>query len=153
MPEFKDAKGRKWELTIDAPAIKRVRESHDVNLTALGDEQPWSRLDEDLVLLVDVLWTVLEQQAVGKQIDEQGFAGGLIGDGLANASLALVSAVADFFPAERRSLLLAMNRRNRTLMAAGMSRATSRIEDEKTGEKMEAKVRTAVDEAIEKAIQ
>ena len=115
MASFKDSKNRDWIVSVDVATIKVVRarlsiDNQPVDLTQIANKDGvlLDRLARDVCFLVDLLWVLCEEQAPGKNVDEIEFARGLVGDGIDSASSALIEAMIDFFPRERRELLKAM---------------------------------------------
>lgn len=112
MHKFSDTKGREWGVELNGYTIQKVHRDCDVWLTDLpnvqgGEQSLLSRLlSPPYVLLVQVLWSLCEEQAKSAQVSEQDFATGLGGDTLENASEALSATVADFFtsPGQRSAL-------------------------------------------------
>lgn len=103
MAIFTDGLDRKWDIRIDVPTIKKMRE-YDMDVTRMFDDgmKHLVRLAEDPVLLVDTLWLVCESQAKGKGIDEESFGRGLFGDSLSEALRALQEGTVDFFQNPKR---------------------------------------------------
>ncbi len=115
MASFKDGKNRDWIISVDVATIKAVRaqlsiDNQQVDLTQIANKDGvlLQRLASDVCFLVDLLWVFCKEQAKREDVDEVEFARGLIGDGIDNASSALIEAMIDFFPRERREILKAM---------------------------------------------
>lgn len=106
MSEFIDASGNAWQVRIDVSTIKRVRDKYGIDLSKVMSSQvELSRLADDVVLLVDVLFAVVSPQAESRGISEEGFAHLLLGDTIEAATNALMEGIIDFFPQSRRILL------------------------------------------------
>ena len=73
MHTFKDANGKVWTVTVDVDAIKTIKSLVGVNLCELHEGSPplVERLEGDLILLCDVLFAVLKEQADAVGIDEK----------------------------------------------------------------------------------
>lgn len=99
MKSFTDAAGRTWSLTITAWEVRVVREKTGILLTEIMDEkcQLLVELYRDPILLVDVLWPLVEEQATQQNVTLREFSTVIAGDLLAAARQALVEATIDFF--------------------------------------------------------
>ena len=125
MSHFRDALGRKWQITIDVGAIKRVRDIAKFELLSLvetppdGAESPLEKLRDDIPLLVDVLYAICEPQTkaygswwrrllgIGRGITDEEFGRGLRGDSVERGWELIIGGMAAFFPTGRRRLLAA----------------------------------------------
>lgn len=121
MASFKDALGRKWRIGIDVGTIKRVREMVDFDLLSLveKDGAAIDRLRDDVVLLVNVLYAIVEPQTaaygpwwrrllgIGRGITDEEFGRGLRGEFIEQAWELIIEALAAFFPEGRCRMLLA----------------------------------------------
>ena len=99
MHTFKDANGKVWTVTVDVDAIKTVKALVGVNLCELHEGSPplVERLEGDLILLCDVLFAVLKEQADAAGIDEKKFARLLGGQAISDAINAFWEELVDFF--------------------------------------------------------
>lgn len=103
---FTDERGREWRLAIDVPTIKRIRDELSIDLLrCLEDQTVLSRLVDDVVQLVDVLWLVCRDQAEGAGIDDVEFGRRLVGDAIDRAVTAFLAALCDFFPPAKRAVM------------------------------------------------
>lgn len=130
MQSFKDAKGRDWQIEITVNVIKKVRATLDIDLTEV-DGAVYRRLD-DPVTLVDLLWLICEEEAQGRNLTDEDFGCGLVGDPIEDATNALLDAIADFFPGRKRSLIQAMLKNAATLQDKAAAMAMAKIMDPKT---------------------
>ena len=76
MTQFVDADGRKWEIEVSVPAIKRVRQRLDgVELLDLIDPQSslMSRLFSDPCFLCDVLFVLCSPEAEKRNVTDEDF--------------------------------------------------------------------------------
>ena len=76
MTQFTDADGRKWEIEVSVPAIKRVRQRLDgVELLNLIDPQSslMSRLFSDPCFLCDVLFVLCAPEAEKRNVTDEDF--------------------------------------------------------------------------------
>lgn len=106
MHDFKDSLDRTWSITVTVDTVRRVRQLVAVDLMQVTKSDLLERLAGDPVLLVDVLFAACKPQADHLQINGESFAAGLSGDAIDAAAMALIGAIADFFPSPTRKLLL-----------------------------------------------
>lgn len=121
MAAFKDAMGRRWSIEIDVGTVKRVRELTGFELLSIveNDGAALDKLRDDIPLLVDVLYAIVEPQTkvygpwwrrllgIGQGITDEDFGRGLRGDCIERAWELIVGAMIRFFPEGRRRMLLA----------------------------------------------
>ena len=129
MARFNDAKGRQWTLVVTVGSIKRVREACGIDLADV--ETAATRLSEDPVLLVDVLWVLCKYQAEHLEVpvSETDFGESLVGDPIEDATVALQEAIASFFPAKRRLLLQRLLKKIDDVRQRGQTIAEEKLED------------------------
>lgn len=122
MTNFTDAKGRSWSLSVTVQTLRQVRARCDINLTDIillrpgerPDTSLLERLANDPILLVDVLYAILEDEAEARQVDEKMFGEAMAGDAIEAATAALLDEVIAFFPQAKRltlQRLMAVSRR------------------------------------------
>jgi hypothetical protein len=134
MRTWKDADGRTWQTAITVGAIKRVRGLVGANLAdldKLGDtgEQPLlTRLQTDIVLLVDVLYAIHQPDAAAAGIDDEGFASRLSGDALAAANDAFWAELAAFFLSLGRREIAGAIQKQQALIDAAIEAGATEIE-------------------------
>ena len=90
MPTFTDTAGRTWTVTVNVSGIKRVRDLLAVDLLDVANGDLLSRLADDPVLLVDVLYALLKPEADARGVTDEDFGRGLAGGVLDEASSALM---------------------------------------------------------------
>lgn len=73
MQVFRDVSGREWRLEIDLPAVKRVRDLSGGNLDLKSTDLA-RRAAEDAEVAVDVIWFLIQAQAVEQQVSIDDFA-------------------------------------------------------------------------------
>lgn len=105
MPQFIDFLERKWILNVNYETVKRVRDELQINLLEVVDkidpkdktsETLLQRLASDEVLLVDVVSVILTPQINERGLTASQFAEGMMGQGLENATDALIEGIANF---------------------------------------------------------
>lgn len=102
MKAFNDSTGARWEISITALSVRRVRVALNVDLlTILGGELS-QKIQHDPVLLVDVLWAICQTDAEQRKISVEQFVDRFFGDALSDATAALLDAVIEFFPKAKR---------------------------------------------------
>ena len=111
MKSFKDAKGRVWQLSVNVGTMKRVRALCDIDLykiIEIGDDgkapELLTKLAEDPILLVDVLYAICKPEADAINVSDEAFGEGMVGDAIENATNALLDELVDFFPAAKRKV-------------------------------------------------
>jgi len=118
---FTDSEGRQWGLRVDVSALRRVKSRLGINLVDVVGGETLSRLANDPVLLVDVLFVLVEPQAQSRGVDAEAFGAAITGDVLDEATAALLEALADFFPSRKaavlRRLIAASRRHEETILA------------------------------------
>lgn len=149
MSKFKDTEGREWSIALDAPTIREVREACDFDLVS-DDGKLYERLSEDPVKLIEVLWTLCKGQHAS--VEYIPFAKSMVGDAIEHATDALLEAVANFFPARKRSLLLSLAKKQRAAETAGMELAAKRLDDPNLLTSAVATMESRMDEALKPLI-
>lgn len=99
MKQFRDKTGRSWAVELTIGAVKRVKQLLDVDLLApeAGDPPLSTRMQLDIVLLVDVLFAIIKPQADAAGVSDVEFGESLEGDAVAAAFDATMEEWADFF--------------------------------------------------------
>lgn len=99
MQSYTDDQGQEWSVEINGWTLKRVRDNAGVLLTSLLEENGklYADLHADSILLADVVWPVIEEQANERSITVKQFALSFKGDVVARARDAVVEATIDFF--------------------------------------------------------
>lgn len=126
MPSFKDSNGREWMLRLDAPTIRAIRQSLDVNLASF-DGPTFARLGSDPCLLVDVLWLMCREQAQPIGVTDEQFGRSLVADSLEAGSDALLEAIVDFSPSRRAKVLKEMIRKAGQIQEQQIKRAEAEV--------------------------
>jgi len=98
MPDrkFQDREGREWRLYLDYPTATRVREQTGVDLATVTDGKT-SPIPTDPMLAIGVLWSVIEPEAVRREVTPEAFAQAMGVGALQEATIVLAEAMGDFF--------------------------------------------------------
>lgn len=121
MRTFKDANGREWCVRITTDTIRRCRAEAKVDPLGILSGDLIQRLSADVLVAVDMLTAILKPDLDKAGVTAQQFGDALMGDQLADATTALLEAIADFSPSQQKELihrLLAAGRRVQTKAAA-----------------------------------
>ncbi|RMF73574.1 MAG: hypothetical protein D6744_15460 [Planctomycetota bacterium] len=112
-----------------------------VNLLEVFDGELLARLADDPVLLVNTLYAVCRPQAEERGISDETFGELLVGDAIEAAAAALVRGIADFFPKDRRTVLMRLWAATQKTRSEAIRMATAKLDS------------PLIDEAIKKAVQ
>lgn len=99
MQRFTDSAGHEWRISINGRTLKEVRDVTGIMLTTLVDEhcQLLAELYRDPLLLADILWVLVEEQAEKAGLTVRDFAEAFGGDCVGTGRMALIEATIDFF--------------------------------------------------------
>ena len=128
MAKFMDAQGSEWILRVNVNTVRKVRNATDEDLTKVVESDTLSRLAGDSVLLGDVLWCIVADQAAERKITNEQFLERLEGDALEAATTAFVEALVDFFPRPRRDLLKRLVDAGKEVQKQAMAAATEALD-------------------------
>ena len=133
MREFKDSEGRLWRLALTCASAARIRDNVSipdgsggakpfdlVEAKSLGDSIEAIRTNP--ILRAEVLYVAMMPDIHSKQIDREGFMGGLWGDELDTARVALEAEVVSFSPGRLRAVVSSMLAKMDELEAAVSAR-------------------------------
>lgn len=104
---FKDTKGNDWNASITVGALRRVLAQTSIDLTRLLDDEKAEAVQKLLanpITIADVVYAVIEPQAVAKSIDAAAFGELLEGEALAQATDALLDSLVVFFSARQAEM-------------------------------------------------
>lgn len=135
MTTWRDAEGRSWDMRITVGTIRRVKATCGVDLTDVmpregQGETALERLAGDVVLLVDTIYCVVQPDAEKRGITDEQFAEGLRGDAIDDATTALIQGIAEFFPAKKKDLLLALVAKGEALQEAALAEVMAHLSGE-----------------------
>lgn len=151
MTKFADSKGREWILAVNVGAIKRVRAAADIDLADLT-QATMDRLADDPCLLVDVLWVLVEKDAVQRKVEQEDFGESLVGDPIEAAVNALLEAITLFFPERRRFLLQRTLAKIDSARKKGEAMALAKLDDPALEQQMTEAMRTRMEAEIKNAL-
>ncbi|MCA9072402.1 MAG: hypothetical protein KDA84_25935 [Planctomycetaceae bacterium] len=97
MAIFTDINGREWLVNITIGTMQRIKNRLAFDLLNL-DEDSLHRLNVDPMLLCDVIWMTVQEEAKEENISATAFARSLAGDVFDVCAEALVNALIEFFP-------------------------------------------------------
>jgi hypothetical protein len=101
MAKFKDKTGREWTFELTLQEVLDIKRAYDLNLAELyKPDCPAARLLTDEETLINVVWDLLK----GKDDQQLAFVRSLDGDVVEAMFLAVLEAVADFFPSRKAAL-------------------------------------------------
>lgn len=106
-----------------------MRKELSLDLVVL-DGTVFEKLESDVVLLVDTLWILCRTQARAVHgITDEVFGAGLGGDCIADATKALLDAITDFFPKDKREVVQTLVDQHRTKRELGFAKAMAMMTD------------------------
>lgn len=104
-PEFNDARGRTWRLTLTINKIRVIKATNGVDFGKIHDGKVLMELGTDGEKLAQVLWILCETQAKSINVAPEEFAELLDGDTIDKAGDAIEAAVILFTRAPMRAAL------------------------------------------------
>ena len=140
MHTFADTQGRTWTVTINVDVIRRVRSLLNINLLEAVEGRLLERLITDPVLLCDILFVVIQPEAIAKDISDEDFGRSLGGDVLDLATTALLEELVDFFPSAKRTVFRKALIKLKQLETLAIETATQRLESSELEERMKAAI-------------
>jgi len=155
--KFKDRNGREWSIDLTIGAVARVRKESGKRFdlldpsSAVDGEKLSTVLDEDLAAVYEVLWHIVEPQAVAAGVTAEQFGEAMAADCIIAAQAALFAEWLDFFRDVQRpdlatALDMLMTARTRLAKAVAAKMATIDVEATKTA--MQAKIDRTVGQSF-----
>jgi hypothetical protein len=138
MHSFNDTQGRPWTITLNVDAIRRVRSVLNVNLLEAIEGKLLERLITDPVLLCDILFVIVQPEAISKGVSDEDFGRALGGDVLDVATTALLEELVDFFPSAKRTVFRKALTKLKQLETLAIETATQRLESSELEDRMKA---------------
>lgn len=103
---FIDTKGRTWTVALNVAIVRKVHQKTGVHLAKLLEPEEIGKLQSDGLLLCDMLWLVIEDDAVKAQVTRPDFESSLSGKTIQDAANALLVGLTYFLSDARRGELL-----------------------------------------------
>lgn len=154
VPGFKDSGNREWQVALDGPTIKRIRDKLGVDI-ANTDGTVYAALRSDAALLIDVLYLLCEKQcqSFNPKVTDEDFGRLVFGEGLKIAREALADAIVDFIPdAEDREYLREAIKAHELERKAAMKPALAKIKDPELMRLIEEAAGAKMEEAIRRTL-
>lgn len=149
MNSFTDNRGRKWEVAVTVAVVKRVKATLNVDLLSVVEGKDLLlRLQSDPLLLCDVLFVVVKQQADAAGISDEDFGAALAGDAIADAAAALLDALVNFFPSPKRTILESQLKKLRTFEAAILQQVQAKLDSPELDATLKAAISKALDRPL-----
>lgn len=104
---FTDEAGREWSLRLDYSLVRHLRKRLAIDLADLkGQGEALAKMADDIELLVNTIYLIVEQQCQAKGVTDEDFGRGLAGDAFERARLALLESIINFTPPQDRGAAL-----------------------------------------------
>ena len=149
MRKFRDRNGREWSIDLTIGTVARVRKESGKRFDLLDPssvvdgEKLSTVLDEDLAAVYEVLWYIVEPQAVAAGITAEQFGEAMAADCIIAAQAALFAEWLDFFrDVQRPDLATALDMLTtaRTRLAKAVAAKMAAIDVDATKTAMQAKI-------------
>jgi hypothetical protein len=127
MAVFKDCNGREHHLRLTLGAVKRLKETHKVDLGKLIDTDAIQRIQEisgDPDQLASIVYAILQPA----DVTYEKFIDGLDGDALELMQLAFMESFSDFCPSRLRGPLRTLAEKTKELETAAATKAQRKLE-------------------------
>ena len=105
MKQFTDNKERSWTLSLNIATAKKVKDAVSFDLLSEDVGEMVGRLAVDPVLLCDVIFILVSDQAARNNITDEDFGESRAGEAIGKATEALLDEIVDFFPPRKRKVL------------------------------------------------
>ena len=128
MPNFSDASGCTWEVTLTVEQIRRVRQSLGYDLAKLFTPERLGELGEDVVLQVDVLAELTAEQRKLRGVSDAEFGAAMRGQVLEDAIEALLEAAVDFLPRSRGEVMTRVKAKAAELQGAMLQTMLAQVD-------------------------
>lgn len=139
MNSFTDSKGAVWMITMDVNTIKRVRALLNVDLLGIAsDKDLLTKIDSDLVFVVDLLYAVCKPESDKQGISPEQFAERLgTAEAIESASSAFMESLIGFFRKPQQELLRKITSKTRQIQEKAISKAIQVIDSPEMNQKIE----------------
>ncbi len=122
MANFADEKGFIWRISLTIGLVKKVQKILGVNLLDLESGEPalLTRLGTDMMLLVDVIYVLIQDQADKVEVSDEDFGYALNGEAIHAAQEAFYEELVLFFRGlGRKHLAMAVETQKQIINRAG----------------------------------
>ena len=135
MPNFTDALGRTWPLSITYATCKRILAQCEINLLDVAQiDQTIGRMRLDNLLVGDIVLCLCVSECTARGISIDSFQDALDGEALDGASSALLEGLANFFRrGQKGKLLTEMISKLKKMEETATNQALADIEREMNG--------------------
>ena len=140
MKTFVDTNGKTWTVNINVATIQRVKDLLGVNLMEAITGDLITKLEDDVILFVDVLYCVCKQEAEANNITDVKFGESLAGDALEAATEAFLTDLIDFFPAAKRQIFRKAWSKQKQAETVAVQKIDKKLEDLDLDKIIEAKL-------------
>lgn len=147
-PQFTDAKGRTWTLSLTIGQARKIRSETGVDFGAIGDGKIFFGLASDPYLLGQVLWTLVEPAATSRGVGVDDFLDGIDGDVLESATASLTTAIVNFTPTPLRNAVAVIVEKTRQAQAVAVETATEWATGQLTQDAIRAKTLEALESGV-----
>ena len=106
MKEFSDSRGQVWRLDLNIATLRKVHKHTGFHLAKLLEPSELFKLQSDDLLLADILWFLVDDQAKERSVSREQFESGLRGQPIMDAVDALLYEYTDFLSDARRGKIL-----------------------------------------------
>ena len=153
MANFSDKDGRNWQVNLNVPTIKQIKQILEIDLLDEKVHEVLQQIADDVVLAVDVLYLALKEQLDTAQISDEEFGKSLGGDCLNEAVGALVQALINFYPnPQKREFLKRLWEKSTKHMDKTNQEMLNMLEDERVEETIAKRIEEAKEQGIQNAI-
>ena len=135
MPNFTDALGRTWPLSISYATCKRIQSQCDINILDVAQiDHTIGRMRLDNLLVGDIVLCLCSAECTARGISLDNFQDSLDGEALDCASSALLEGLASFFRrGQKGKLLTEMISKLKQMELTATNQALADIEREMNG--------------------
>lgn len=129
MPSFKDTEQRSWDVRFSINQQRKTRSRCGVSVTRLLTEETLRELYADEDKMLDLLWSVVEDQATTRNLDADAFFSAMDADTLEAAFDAIFDAAIESLPQKKRPAAEKVLRILRRTGSNAIDQATTKIQD------------------------
>jgi len=127
MRSFKDHKENTWDVHLTMGKVELIESRLKIDLLNMGDEKFLLPLFEDDRMLVALFWSLCEDQAKDKSIDEKGFGHLFDGPTLELCATILMEELVNFFRGSKKEMTATLLAKTESLLSQKYKSAEERI--------------------------